>query len=93
MTDKDLRDFARSFAKGILGAKPDDLMCFAVSAPLAGYLNFLGVQCELVEGEVGGSQHYWIEFPDKRIIDVTAKQFGRKNIFLKPRPREYVCLS
>ncbi len=90
MKDKDLRDFARGFIRGILNGDPDDMMCWMVSAPLAGYLNYLGIKCEVVEGEVSGKHHCWVKLEDGRIIDGTAKQFGRKPIYLKPAPDDYV---
>lgn len=89
MTDKEIRDFARSFTKGLLNGSSDDMRCFMVSAPLCGYLNAVGVQCDLVEGELNKSHHFWIKFTDNRIIDATAKQFGRGNIWLKQKPSEY----
>ena len=85
LSDPEIRSYARNFAKGILGDHESDMMCFMVSAPLAGYLNAVGVKCESVEGSIRGvnAHHYWVQFPDGRIIDATATQFGLKNVWLK----------
>jgi hypothetical protein len=89
MSDRELRDFARSFAKGILGAHDPDMYCFMVSAPLASCLSAMGVEAELVEGEVCGQHHCWVRLGDGRIIDATAKQFQLPNIFVKKPPNYY----
>lgn len=83
MTDKDVRDFAKQFAKGILSGRAPDMMCFMVSAPLASCLNVMGVTCEVVDGEINGRHHCWVRFADGRVIDATAKQFGLKNVWLQ----------
>jgi len=72
--NKLLRD-ATNFRKGILEGQPSKAMCFAVAAPLQGYLSFTGLKCRLIEGGVGEWVHFWIELPDGTILDPTADQF------------------
>ena len=75
MTDAELIEFATEFREGILDGAPSRMMCFAVSAPLAGLLNFYGVDAKTVEGDVGNMNHIWIELSDGRVLDATADQF------------------
>lgn len=65
------------------------MMCFAVCAPLQGYLDLLGIQTEMVCGEVMGQEHYWLSLPDGRIIDPTADQFNGQ---LVKMPKVYIGL-
>jgi hypothetical protein len=52
MTDDELRQIAWDFRVGLIGeAGSPEGMCFAVSSPLAGLLNFYGVPVELVESD------------------------------------------
>jgi hypothetical protein len=83
LSDVEIRQYARSFTKGLLGDRETDMMCFMVSAPMVGYLNAIGIKCDCVEGETAGQHHCWVQFPDGRIIDATAKQFGLKNVWLQ----------
>ena len=76
MTDKELRRCAASFRRGILGKRPSIMMCFAVCAPLQGYLSFLGVETELEEICVGDGNHFWLRLNDGRVLDPTADQFA-----------------
>jgi hypothetical protein len=89
-----------SFRKGIIGKRSSDLMCFAVCAPLQGYLGMLGYETKLVKGEIDVSAdyvigHYWLALPDGRIIDPTADQFesptGEKmpEVYIGERPEWY----
>ena len=77
MTDVELVQCATEFRQGILGDQPSDLMCAAVSWPLAGFLRFSGVPCEAVEGDLGHCNHVWIKLADGRALDATADQFNR----------------
>lgn len=76
-----LHRIVSGFRKGILGKRSSAAMCFAVCAPLQGYLSMLGYDAEMVEGkmrykDVGiNSEHYWLRLSDGRIIDPTADQF------------------
>ncbi len=65
---------SREFRKGLLGKKSSNGMCFAVCSALAGYLRFVGQECEVTEGEISHWQHFWITLPDGIIIDPTADQ-------------------
>jgi hypothetical protein len=90
MTDPKLIEFTMEFRKGIMGRrKSSRAMCFMIAAPLQGYLSFLGIETELVEGEVNQTNHYWLELPDGRVLDPTADQFdlGLPPVYLgKPNP-------
>ena len=91
----------RGFRDGILGWKAASGMCFAVCSPLTTYLNMLGWECELIEGEVcvkqyaGRQQHFWIEIGTV-IVDPTASQFltpagkGMPLVYIGPRPSWYL---
>ena len=76
MNDKQLLKFAVEFRKGILDGKPSNMMCAAVSWPLAGLLNFHGIKCECVESDLGEMNHTWIKLADGRALDATADQFN-----------------
>jgi hypothetical protein len=75
MQHSELLKLVTDFREGILDGKPSVRMCFAVCAPLSSYLDFVGVENELIEGEAGDMQHFWIKLPDGNIIDPTADQF------------------
>lgn len=82
MTDDELRQIAWDFRVGLIGeAGSPEGMCFAVSSPLAGLLNFYGVPVELVESDhsdhpaTGYLEHWWIKLPDGRVLDPTFDQF------------------
>lgn len=67
-----------------------------VSSPLSSYLQFMGIENKLVEGEVETPNelwgHYWIKLPDNRIIDPTAGQFKSLNlpsVYLGELPPQY----
>jgi hypothetical protein len=79
MTDKELIKITGQFTKGLLGKRKSNGMCFAVSAPLQGYLSACGLETELIEGEIKIGKdihnHCWLKLPDGRILDPTANQF------------------
>jgi hypothetical protein len=81
MGDAKLLRIVREFRRGILGRRCAESMCFAVCAPLQGYLKFSGYTADLREGEVttdeGPVNHYWLELPDGRVLDPTADQFNK----------------
>lgn len=80
MTDPELIEFAREFREGILDGQPSDLMCFMVSAPLAGLLRYSGVDCDTDSGDINEHghpcNHVWIRLADGRVLDPTCDQFG-----------------
>ena len=78
MTDKQLKKSVTAFRKGLLGKRGPELMCYAISMPLEGFLNICGIDCKLQSGQVGKifCLHWWIELSDSRIIDPTASQFN-----------------
>lgn len=78
----------KSFKKGILDGRSSTDMCFMVCAPLAGYLDMLGVPVAIVEGNFRGFHHYWLEKPDGTVIDPTCDQFNDK--LIKPMPAVYI---
>ncbi len=76
MNDKGLLIISEEFRKGMIGNRSSEGFCYALSAPLTSYLEFLGFKCELIKGKIGGAEHYWIALPDGRILDPTADQFN-----------------
>ena len=89
MTDKEIRQAARSFRKGMLGKRQSRLMCFAICAPLQAMLSICGCDTELVEADFGDMNHVWLRLSDGRILDPTADQFGLAPVYLGPVPIEY----
>ncbi len=77
MTDKKLVKFASEFRKGMLGGEPSDMMCFAICSPLSTLLQMHGVECEVVEVDLGHCNHVWLRLSDGRALDPTADQFNR----------------
>lgn len=90
MTDSQLREAVAAFRAGILGGRPADGMCFAVCAPLQGYLEMFGIRTELVEVYFAECNHVWLQLTDGRIIDPTADQFGLEPVYVGPPPLVYV---
>lgn len=70
-------------------------MCYAVSAPLQGYLKtFHNIKTRLVSGylKVGKfePEHFWLELEDKRIIDPTHDQFGyTPKVYIGEKPKNF----
>jgi hypothetical protein len=98
MTEKKLRRAVTAFRKSILDGRSADRMCFAVCAPLQGFLSACGVETELVEEEFDifgfWTDHVWLKLPDGRIIDPTAGQFSDPlhplpAIYIEPLPELY----
>lgn len=94
--DDRLTEVVAGFRSGILQGRKSDRMCIAVSFPLQGYLSALeGIETEMVEGEVGGKGHFWLELQDKQIIDATADQFPKPDgtampaVYIGKRPLWY----
>jgi hypothetical protein len=83
MTDAELIEFAMSFREGILDGTPSDMMCAAVSWPLAALLRCSGMDCTTEEAKdiptcFGTCNHVWIRLADGRVLDPTADQFGEQ---------------
>jgi len=100
MSDKELLKITSQFTKGILGKHQSSSMCFAVSAPLQGFLSVCGFETQLIEGEIEVSKnelwnHFWLKLPDGRILDATANQFRTPDnkempkIYLGEKPNWY----
>lgn len=101
MSDKNLESIVSEFTAGLLVDSKPIGMCFAASCALSGYLDFLGYENTVVEGEIiiGDTyQHYWIKYKDL-IIDPTASQFinpnggSMPNIYIGKKPEWYKELS
>lgn len=101
MTDKELLKTITLFRREFLGRKKPDLMCMALSEALQKHLFNLGVETELICGEIeifysndlkpetAYINHWWLELPDKRIIDGTGSQFNKCMPSDKQIPRVY----
>lgn len=84
LTDAELLELATDFRKGILDGKPSINCGFIICAPLAGYLNFIGMPVKIIEQSFGWRRHCWLEMADGRILDPTADQFRYRLISLPP---------
>lgn len=90
MTEKQIAKIAREFTECLLDGRPTTDMCYMVCSPLVSFLNYLGVECTLTEGELQDTyHHFWITLSDGRIIDPTADQFGLLNIWCRKQPTYY----
>ena len=76
MSDDELLSIVTEFREGILDGESSTMRCFMVSAPLQGYLSFIGFETELVETDLGEMNHVWLRLPDGRALDATADQFN-----------------
>lgn len=96
MTDAELVEFASEFRRGLLGRRSSRYKCAMVTWPLAGYLEFEGVECAVdavrLPEEAHAVQHVFIALPDGRVLDATADQFNRRGkepkypkVYLGPR--------
>jgi hypothetical protein len=94
-----LQDIITDFTRGVLGQKHPYGMCLVVCWPLQGFLMFMGIDCELVEGTITQDdkpwQHFWLQRADGTIIDPTASQFydpegnPMPEIYIGPLPDWY----
>jgi hypothetical protein len=66
MTDADLKRHAREFHRGIVGRGPPHGMCYAVCAPLAGFLAVGNVHTVLGLVDFGWTNHAWLRLHDER---------------------------
>jgi len=87
--DVELLKLVREFRMGIIESRHHSKrMCYMVCAPLAGFLEFCGVKCELVESEIiidsEFFNHFWIRLSDGRVLDPTIDQFNRRGIRRPP---------
>jgi hypothetical protein len=94
MRDREISKIASGIRRGILEKRPSDRMCLAVCLPLQGYLSACGLDTELVEGDFGHTNHYWLRLPDGRILDPTADQFSTPSrsmpkVYMGPLPEWY----
>ena len=86
-----IRQIATEFREGLLNGKPTPGLCFAVCAPLAGYLDFAErLQTKLIEVDFPHTNHVWIELDENTILDPTADQFGLAPVYIGPVPDQYL---
>jgi hypothetical protein len=98
MKDAELLKLAADFRNGLLEGRSSTAMCFAVCAPLDGFLHFNNYRTRLVVGEVAVPgdprgmlcEHYWLELEDGRILDPTADQFTTPT---NPMPAVYIGMK
>lgn len=90
MTDDELVSFVQDFKSGILSGSPSNKMCFAICVPLQSYLSFLGIETELIKGDVifpeETWEHFWLLLKDGRILDPSIDQFKQ----IKNAPSIYI---
>lgn len=90
MTTRQLKRFVTEFREGVLAGRGPYMMCFAVCAPLQGFLSVCcGIKTELREAWFNECNHCWLELPDGRIIDPTADQFGMEPVYIGKLPLSY----
>lgn len=97
ISDKELIKLCLGFKKGLLGTKHAPKgSCFIVSAPLEGYLSFLGVKCKLEMSTVKKpyrTNHSYIRLEDTRVLDPTLDQFSGSDqyptIYLGPGLKDF----
>lgn len=80
MEIKELKKIVTGFTKGLLGKGSATSKCYMVCFPLQAYLTFIGVETELINGEVNSEKHtwghFWLRLKDGTIIDPTCDQFN-----------------
>ena len=96
--DEKLVKLVADFSNPII-AREVEGKCFMVCSVLQPYLEWCGIYCRLIQGEVTTDKawygHYWIELFDGRIIDPTASQLEGLNLpqtYLGELPKEYLKL-
>lgn len=103
MTDNKLKRVAIGFRRGVIGRRSSRRKCFAVCAPLGGYLSAVyGLETKLVEVDFKLPwsrtirNHVFLELKDGRILDPTADQFVKRGervklrqVYLGPMPKIY----
>src|SRR5205807_740431 len=87
-----LHGIVLGFRRGLLNGRESYDMCFALAAPLEGYLNALGYEAKMIKGVVDCGEydleHFWLKLSDGLIIDPTADQLPRRNG--KRPPKVYI---
>jgi hypothetical protein len=95
LSDKQLKQVARGFRRGILDGGKSRFTCRVVSLPLHGYLSAMGITTQLVECEVDCGDHEiyhtCLRLNDGRILDPTADQFPFRmpQVYLGAMPSRY----
>ena len=94
MNESEIRRYAASFRRGLLGRSSGRKECYKVCAPLQSLLSIDGVETFLIEGEVCYHRfwigHYWLRFKNGRILDPTAEQFRTK---YRKMPQVYIGIK
>ncbi len=88
MTEKGILVAVTAFRNGVLAGRQPHGLCFMVCAPLATYLQRIGLdvelqQCEIKQGN-DTHQHYYLLMDNKTVIDPTASQFNDPAGFAMP---------
>jgi hypothetical protein len=95
MRDKKLLRIVSGFRDGILQGRSSAYMCYAICAPLQGFLSLARVHTSLVHGWIDlgdhNVDHVWLEMEDGRVIDPTADQFplSLPPVYLGQLPTQY----
>lgn len=96
----DIIEIAKEFRNGIIGSNHRDArgMCFMISAPLEGLLNFYGVETSLVcscHEQIDESpwvKYWWIRLPGGLVLDPTFDllEEGVDPVYLGPPTKWHV---
>ena len=79
------------FRRGLLGVRGPHGMCFALCAPLQGWLSAVGIETTLIKALFPEINHVWLQRDDGTIIDPTADQLGLDlpGVYIGPLPKQY----
>lgn len=100
--DSELVALASEFREAIIADRGSPVgMCACVSQIIESFLCLAkGCDVRMVQGEVFGAHHAWLEFPDGRILDATGDQFNSvpmcwrlPPVYLGARPDYYATAS
>lgn len=97
--EKEIKQFALKHRDHLLGSKSSHSMCWVVTQPFSLLLQEIGIDNEIVCYKIDSSrsvkplecevvEHYCIKI-GRKILDLTADQFGLEKVFFGNRPIWY----
>ncbi len=88
MTEAEIKAYTLAFRRAVLQDEPSDLMCAAISGPLAAALRLLGVPARVVEAGLEWGGHVFILLTGGQVLDPTADQYNDR--VDPPHPEVYL---